>query len=96
MAAIWKFPLAVKDEVTLPLPTNAEALTVQIQNELPMLWCLVNPGAALEPRLFRTYGTGHPIVGAPGKYVATYQLEGGQLVFHVFDMGVVVRHKEKE
>ena len=70
------------------MPKGAEVLTVQTQGkaERPELWALVNPDAATEPRTFRTYGTGHPIDHDPGRYVATYQLHGGGLVFHVFEI----------
>jgi hypothetical protein len=31
------------------------------------------------------YGTGHPVVDEPRKYVGTFQMRGGLLVFHVFE-----------
>jgi hypothetical protein len=33
------------------------------------------------------YGTGHPVSGAPKTYIGTFQIAGGDLVFHAFDLG---------
>lgn len=51
-----------------------------------MLWALVDPQADTTVRRFAVHGTGHPGVDATGTYVGTYQLAGGQLVFHVFEV----------
>ena len=85
---IWKFPVPTRDErAALEMPKGARILTVQTQglDERPELWALVDPGANREIRIFRTYGTGHPIDHDPGEYVATYQIHSVGLVFHVFE-----------
>lgn len=88
MKTIWKFPLPTTDEGSvLEMPIGAEVLTVQTQTDRPQLWAVVDPFADTELRTFRTYGTGHPIEHDPGRYVATYQLHGGGLIFHVFEIG---------
>jgi hypothetical protein len=84
--SIFKYPLAVDDLQMLDIPEGAEPLTVQIQHDRPCLWALVDPEKPTERRAFRTYGTGHPVDTHPGAYVGTYQLDGGALVFHVFDV----------
>ena len=38
-----------------------------------------------EWRTFEMYGTGHPMPANPGEYVETFQMDGGALVWHVFD-----------
>lgn len=89
MQTIWKFPVPTTGEgAVLEMPQHAEILTVQTQGkaERPELWALVDPSADTELRTFRTYGTGHPIDDEAGRYVATYQLHGGGLIFHVFEV----------
>jgi len=82
---IWKYPLKVTDENRLELPKGAEILCVQVQNTDPWLWALVNSlETEKEVHLIETFGTGHKISGAPRKYIGTYQLHNGGLVFHVF------------
>ena len=85
---IWKFELEIADKQTIEMPVNAEILTVQTQNEIPCLWALVDPDDPKEDRVIKIFGTGHPIVydaGVDRKYIGTYQLRGGSLVFHVFE-----------
>lgn len=84
---IWKWPLKVTDLQSLPIPSGSELLTVQTQNDMPQLWALVDEMATIVHRNFATYGTGTPIPeGDHGDYVGTYQIRGGALVFHVFEL----------
>lgn len=85
ITAVWKWNLAVTDVQKLDIPVRAKLLCVQIQNGTPRLWALVNPDAPTETRNIITLGTGLRVDCLPGKYVGTYQLKGGVLVFHVFD-----------
>lgn len=85
MKKIFKYPLKVADVQEVEIPVGAIILCVQIQREEPCLWALVNPDVVKEKRRIVTYGTGHPVDDVPGYYVGTYQLNGGDLVFHVFD-----------
>lgn len=85
---IWKFELEIADTQILTMPAGAEILTVQTQFGRPRLWALVNPQAKTEDRVIETFGTGHPVrydMGVDRKYIDTYQMQGGQLVFHVFE-----------
>ena len=86
MKTIWKFPL--EPDGFMPMPQGAEVLCVQVQNETPCLWALVDPNAAeKETRVFRIYGTGHQIheQASLDNYIGTFQLQGGLLIFHVFE-----------
>ena len=84
--SIWKFPLETEDTTTIIMPENAEILTVQVQRDIVCLWALVDPNASREPRTIQIIGTGHPIDGKVNrKYIGTYQLMEGALVFHVFE-----------
>ena len=86
---IWKWTLQVTDTQSLPMPAGAKVLGVQPQGDFPLrpqLWALVDEKAPVADRTFATYGTGNPMPdGDPGKYVGTYQMHGGALVFHVFE-----------
>lgn len=85
---IWKYQLHTTDTQNLTMPVGAEILTVQTQNG-PCLWVLVDPDAEMEKRTIETFGTGHAIPDTPvgeRKYIGTYQLHNGALVFHVFEL----------
>lgn len=87
---IYKYPLDTKDTNILELPKGAQILTVQTQNNIPCIWALVNDKETeKESRFINTFGTGHPIDSSPRKYIGTYQLHNGALVFHVFEETVL-------
>lgn len=50
-----------------------------------MLWVLVDPNAPEEPRSFSVYGTGHFMPDNPGTFIGTFQMLGGDLIFHLFE-----------
>jgi hypothetical protein len=88
MKTVWKYPVTIGDEFTLEMPLAAKVLTVQVQHGAPYLWALVDPANvdAMRTRRFRLAGTGHPIEDTDGlKYVGTFQMFGGSLVWHVFE-----------
>jgi hypothetical protein len=84
---IWKLPLEVTDEQEVSMPRDAQLLCVQTQRGMPCLWALVDAGKPAVKRSLLTVGTGHSAPSDIGAYVGTYQLElqGGMLVFHVFE-----------
>lgn len=83
---IWKYELDITGVQSIQMPKDAEILCVQAQNGKPCLWALVNPVAEKETIGLFTYGTGHIVPTEPyvHRYIGTYQLEDGALVFHVF------------
>ena len=83
MKSIWKFLLEPDGSVAMPV--GAEILTVQAQREEAYIWAVVDPEAPTLTRRFKTFATGEPITGDPGRYVGTFQISGGALVFHVFE-----------
>ena len=86
MQSIWKFPLGVSAAIDIRMPVGARILCVQAQFGTPCIWALVDIDAPkLVARTFYTYCTGHQHEAMTGVYVGTYQLEGGALVFHVFE-----------
>ena len=84
MKTIWKYPL--EPGAVVQMPAGAEVLCVQEQGGRACLWALVAPCARVESRTFAIYGTGHPLSDRLGDYVGTFQLDGGGLVFHVFEI----------
>jgi hypothetical protein len=82
---IWKYPIATTDVQVVHMPAGSQILSVQVQFETPCLWVLVDSEAALIDRVIRIYGTGH-LVDQPGRYIGSYQLDRGALVFHVFEV----------
>ena len=87
---IWKFPFPLGDAVTVRIPAGARLLSAQVQNGTPCVWALVQPDAGLVDRTLYIRGTGHSASGmAVLPFVDTFQLRGGDLVFHVFDGGEV-------
>jgi len=87
MTTIWKFPIA-PDTFEVELPKGARVLSVQTQGGSPFMWVLVNDQAPKEKRRFTVVGTGHDCEHIKDwSYVGTFQLNGGALVFHLFDGG---------
>lgn len=66
------------------MPQSAEILTAQMQGDQLCLWALVDPDAKMEKRIILVFGTGHTI-DTVGRYIATFQMGGGALIFHVFE-----------
>ena len=75
----------LNDFVDLALPAGAEVLFVGVQYERPMLWARVQMGAPLKTRRFRVAGTGHILADDVGRYLGSFILRDGVLVFHVFE-----------
>lgn len=85
---IWKWTLRVTDEQIVEIPEGAQILSVQMQGDMPQLWALCKEDKPKVPRRILIYGTGNPIVEYPGKYISTFQMHGGALVFHTFEGGM--------
>ena len=86
MTTIWKFPLDAEDVIELDMPEGAEALHVSTQYGNPCLWARVDPKAPTEKRRFRFAGTGHPLTDDVGRHIGSWLMQGGALVFHLFEM----------
>ena len=82
---IFKFELETTDFQEVNMHLGAEILYMATQHEKPCIWALVNPKAPLIKRTFEIFGTGHTIPDEYRKYIGSYQLNNGQLVFHCFE-----------
>jgi len=88
MKKIFKYPLEIKDRQEIKLPFGYQILYIQNQQEMPYLWCLVNPdNSSSETCIIEIFGTGHEIheyMVTERKYISTFQMRSGLLVFHAF------------
>jgi hypothetical protein len=89
MLTIWKYTIPVADDFSLSMPAGASPLSIQVQYDEPQLWALVDPDETVFQEIkFRLAGTGHPI-NIPEmdlSFIGTFQLDGGSLVFHLFEV----------
>ena len=83
---IWKYTIEVANHQELALHSEAKILAVQMQGGECRLWALVDETKKdMATRRIAIYGTGHPIPDDPGNYIGTFQIMGGDLVFHAFE-----------
>jgi hypothetical protein len=84
---VWKYSLDWSAFQQLDMPRGAKVLSLQVQNGEPKVWVLVNGSEPHERRSFGTYATGETLPTGTdlGRFVGTYQRNGGDLVFHVFE-----------
>lgn len=88
MNAIWKFSIdQIADEVELTMPLGAKICTVASVQDTLCIWAYVNTEAEKERRIFRIFGTGHPIPVDKEvlTYVGTVITLNGVLVWHIFE-----------
>ena len=85
MKTIHKYELVIDDRTEVRMPQGAEVLSVQCQYDKPCVWAMVDTEQPMQAHRFVVRGTGHPLTGAEGTFLATVQMRGGGLVFHVFE-----------
>lgn len=95
MKVIWKFELQTVDRQVIKMPLGSKILTVQTQNDVPVLWALVDTDMApQEDKVIDVYGTGNDVdflsdgyifPDTEREYIGTYQLDGGSFIGHVFE-----------
>lgn len=84
MNKVYKYPMEMMGDQMIEMPKGAAVLCVQAQHGLPQLWAEVDPNAPMIKRRFAVYGTGHTMPGTFPSYVGTFQMSGGDYVFHVY------------
>lgn len=82
MQEIWKWVLPVQAEFELEMPVFPQLLTVQLQDNTPVLWAIVSPEMTKEGHKFYCVGTGHEFIDHNKQYIGTVQ--DGPLVLHYF------------
>lgn len=87
MKKVFKYELPGRNISEIEMPIGAQILTIQAQGNTPQIWALVEEGKGLEKRKFRMAGTGHSIEDKDCQhYLGSFQLYGGEFVFHVFEI----------
>lgn len=85
MNTIHKYILKAEYTQEVETRAGAQILRVQMQNEEICMWCLVDTSADVMSMTIQIVGTGHP---APSnhsfQYIDTVQMNGAQLVWHIF------------
>jgi hypothetical protein len=84
---VWKFPLEHRHTIVL-MPKGAKVLTVHEQHGKIGLWAEVDPYADHEKREFIRVPTGgNQDITDHHRYIGTVFLEGGKLVWHIYEVG---------
>lgn len=83
---IWKFPIELTDIQLVELPAGAKMLDIQVQHGSLCLWALCDENAPKKKRKIAIYGTGHDVLENLVAYISTFQLSGGVLVYHAFEV----------
>jgi len=90
MKKVFKYELGWDGVCNLQLPLASEILYFNVQNDIPMLWVLVNPEVTAKvTRSFIIYGTGHTIsVDHSDKisHIGSCLHRNGALVWHLFEV----------
>lgn len=81
---IWKFELRLIGSQMVPIPADAEILSVAVQRGNICVWALVDPDKPAQVREIEVIGTGHPMeAGVSRKFIGTVVIE--PFVWHVFE-----------
>jgi len=83
---IYKYPIQLAQLFGVQMPLNSKILKADMQHGEPVMWALVDTGEPTRERVFSVYGTGNRIsrIG-PIEYIDTFQMEGGSLIWHLFE-----------
>ena len=83
---IFKYEISPNNTI-VEMPKGAKILTVQNQFEQCCIWAFVDPFADTEKRCFVLVATGQVFYDRSDLvYIGTFQLQGGGLVFHLFEI----------
>lgn len=90
---IYKYPLQLKDIQFIAMPDGAQILTIQNQDEKPVLWALVEPNTTItKQRAIELLGAGDELTNEivfEHQYISTFQLTGCGDMFHAFERRVI-------
>lgn len=90
MKTIYKYLIPHQGELTYTIPKTAQFLKIMVQNGKPRMWWLVDSESELTDVKFAVHGTGQDLGDmAEYRYLDSFMLLGGDLVFHMFQIGNV-------
>jgi hypothetical protein len=87
MKQVWEYTIK-PNELVHEVPAGGIIRCVDEQFGEVCAWIEVDPKAPKNKRRFEVYGTGQPInedMGNQREYLGSVKLEGGALVFHVYE-----------
>ncbi len=82
MMKIYKYEILIAG-FQIMLPSDAKVLKIDLQNNDPYMWILLDTNKSTLPKTFRVYGTGQTINAEGLRYIDTFQQDG--FVWHVFE-----------
>jgi len=82
---IWKTELTPWSGAVM-LPKGARPISVHMQDGTPMMWSIVDPAEEGEELRIHIAGTGHDLPDGLGRFIGTFLVQAGTLVFHVFEL----------
>lgn len=82
---IYKYEIPVEDSFAIRMPRGARVLSVHVQGGRPFVWAEVDPDAFPVHHRFQLRGTGHPLRGSEGRFIGTFLVREGALVFHLYE-----------
>lgn len=83
MRTIWKY--AMVPGPLFKMPTGATIVHAALQRDIPTVWVDCDPENPPELRRFEMYPTG-VLVPAGAKHQATFLLEDGNFVLHLYEL----------
>lgn len=83
---IYKYVLWPEPTNNILIPRDGKIISIQIQNDKPVMWVLVDPIKPEIKRTFEIIPTGLKFDYDCKEYIGTFQVDGGSLVFHVFEV----------
>jgi len=84
MNKIYKYQLGTVDTQSIIMKQGYKILDLQLQRGIPCVWVLIDPNNNNSLVEFRTYATGQTVDERSNEYIGSYQLYGGDAIFHVF------------
>lgn len=89
MITIWKYIVPKSETFKHQIPKGAKFLSVQLQDNEPQMWFLVDSKVEMEERKFFVALTGQEIpkdLADLSEYLETVQISGGAIVLHLFEL----------
>ena len=88
MKTVYKYTIAPDPTQHIDLPNGAEILKVEMQQNIPCIWVLVDVDFThMERRWFRLVGTGQEFEhDERHQYIGTFLMYEGTLVWHLFEV----------
>jgi len=83
---ILKYPLQIVDRQVVRMPCFATIIAAKDQRGTLTLWATTDETMRLmKDRHILIIGTGNPAPDYPGRHIDTVLMDGGNMVWHVFD-----------